>query len=70
MSARILYVMSGRPWPCDRGDRIRNYHLLQALVRGNDVTLLTLDAEPTEALPDSLVAVIMCPSGFRSGSSV
>ncbi len=54
MSARILYVMSGRPWPCDRGDRIRNYHLLQALVRGNDVTLLTLDAEPTEALPDSL----------------
>jgi hypothetical protein len=54
VSARILYVMSGKPWPCDRGDRIRNYHLLQALIPDNDVTLLTLDAEPTEAPPDGL----------------
>ena len=54
MSARILYVMSGRPWPYDRGDRIRNYHLLRALLPDNDVTLLTLDVEPSEALPDDL----------------
>ena len=56
MSARILYVMSGRPWPYDRGDRIRNYNLLRALLPGNDVTLLTLDVEPSEALPDGLAA--------------
>ena len=54
MSARILYVMSGRPWPYDRGDRIRNYQLLRALLPDNDVTLLTLDVEPPEALPDDL----------------
>jgi len=54
MSARILYVMSGCPWPCDRGDRIRNYHLLQALIPDNDVTLLTLDAGSQGELPDGL----------------
>jgi glycosyltransferase involved in cell wall biosynthesis len=54
VSARILYIMSGRPWPCDRGDRIRNYHLLQALIPGNEVTLLTLDAESVADLPDGL----------------
>lgn len=54
MSARILYVMSGCPWPCDRGDRIRNYHLLQALIPGNDVTLLMLDAGSQGELPDGL----------------
>ena len=54
MSARILYVMSGCPWPCDRGDRIRNYHLLQALIPSNDVMLLTLDAGSAGELPDGL----------------
>ncbi len=52
MSGRILYIMAGLPWPCDRGDRIRNYHLLKALTIDNDVTLLTLDAEPADELPE------------------
>jgi sugar transferase (PEP-CTERM/EpsH1 system associated) len=50
MSSRpnILYLVHRVPYPPNRGDRIRSYHLLRHLARGANVYLATLADEPLE----------------------
>lgn len=43
----VLYVVSGYPWPLDRGVHIRQYHILRALVECGDVDLLVVPANGT-----------------------
>ncbi len=38
---KILFLSSWFPYPPDNGSKIRVYHLLRALVRRHDVTLIT-----------------------------
>ncbi len=51
MSARpnILFLVHRVPYPPNRGDRIRSYHLLKFLAERADVSLATLADEPLEA---------------------
>ncbi|XAM01466.1 TIGR03087 family PEP-CTERM/XrtA system glycosyltransferase [Phycisphaeraceae bacterium D3-23] len=52
---RVLLLTHRLPFPPDRGDRIRSYHLLKALARYHDVTLGTCcDAPPTDEQIDGL----------------
>ncbi|MEM9416115.1 MAG: TIGR03087 family PEP-CTERM/XrtA system glycosyltransferase [Planctomycetota bacterium] len=52
---RVLLLTHRLPFPPDRGDRIRSYHLLKALARFHDVTLGTCcDAPPTDQQIDGL----------------
>ena len=45
---KLLYLVHRFPYPTDRGDRIRSFHLLQFLAEHFDVYLATLwDEEPT-----------------------
>lgn len=44
---RILYLVHRVPYPPNRGDRIRSYHLLKFLAARGDVDLATLADEPT-----------------------
>ena len=43
---RVVYVTHRVPYPPDKGDRIRNYHLLRQLARVADVSLASLADEP------------------------
>lgn len=43
---RVVYVTHRVPYPPDKGDRIRNYHLLRQLARVADVWLAALADEP------------------------
>ena len=43
---RILYVTHRVPYPPDKGDRIRNFHVLKQLVQAGDVSLACLADEP------------------------
>lgn len=43
---RILYLTHRVPYPPDKGDRIRNFHLLKHLARQGDVYLACLADEP------------------------
>ena len=47
---RVLYVTHRVPFPPDKGDRIRNYHVLRQLAKRARVWLLALADEP---VPDS-----------------
>ena len=47
---RVLYITHRVPHPPDKGDRIRNYHVLRELAKDARVTLVSLADEPvTEA---------------------
>ena len=46
---RLLYVAHRVPYPPDKGDRIRNYHLLRQLAGRADVSLACLADEPVTA---------------------
>jgi sugar transferase (PEP-CTERM/EpsH1 system associated) len=46
---RILYLVHRTPYPPDKGDRIRAYHLLRFLCRHAAVHLATLADEPVDA---------------------
>jgi len=46
MSSRVLYITHRVPFPPDKGDRIRNYHLLRQLARHHTVDLACLADEP------------------------
>ena len=46
---RILYLTHRVPFPPDKGDRIRNYHVLRQLVRRARVWLVALADEPVTA---------------------
>lgn len=50
--SRVLYLTHRVPYPPDKGDRIRNFHLLKHLARKSDVYLACLADEPpsSEAL--------------------
>lgn len=45
---RVVYVTHRVPYPPDKGDRIRNYHLLRQLARVADVSLACLADEPVD----------------------
>lgn len=45
---RILLITSRLPWPLDRGDRVRVYHVLRVLAKHHDVRLLSFVAAPEE----------------------
>jgi len=47
-SPRVLYVTHRVPHPPDKGDRIRNYHVLRQLAKRARVWLLALADEPIE----------------------
>lgn len=38
---RILFLTAEPPWPLDQGDKLRNYHILCALAKKHQVTLIT-----------------------------
>jgi sugar transferase (PEP-CTERM/EpsH1 system associated) len=42
----VLYITHRTPYPPDKGDRIRNYHVLRHLARHAEVDLATLADEP------------------------
>ena len=46
MSSRVLYITHRVPFPPDKGDRIRNFHLLRQLARHHTVDLACLADEP------------------------
>ncbi len=46
---KVLYVVHRVPYPPDKGDRIRSYHLLRYLARRADVHLACLADEPVSA---------------------
>ena len=46
---RILYLTHRVPYPPDKGDRIRNFHLLKHMARKNDVYLACLADEPASS---------------------
>ncbi len=52
---RVLYVTHRVPFPPDKGDRIRNYHVLRHLARRADVWLVALADEP---VPPETVAAL------------
>ena len=62
---RVLFVASRHPVPPDRGDKLRNYHLVKGLARHADVTLVCFAAEPTS--PIEGVRVRTVPFGALSG---
>ncbi|MGL4419778.1 MAG: TIGR03087 family PEP-CTERM/XrtA system glycosyltransferase [Gemmataceae bacterium] len=43
---RVIYITHRVPYPPDKGDRIRNYHLLRQLAKRADVHLIALADEP------------------------
>jgi sugar transferase (PEP-CTERM/EpsH1 system associated) len=55
MRPRVLYITHRVPWPPDRGDRIRTWHVLKYLSKRADVDLISLADEPvTEATRNQL----------------
>lgn len=48
---KLVFLAPRHPWPLDRGDRIRAYHLLRQLSRHADITLLSLTEGPAAAAP-------------------
>jgi glycosyltransferase involved in cell wall biosynthesis len=63
---RVLFVASRHPVPPDRGDKLRNYHLVKGLARHADVTLVCFAAGPTS--PIEGVSVRTVPFGALSGA--
>ncbi len=63
---RVLFVASRHPVPPDRGDKLRNYHLVKGLARHADVTLVCFAAGPTS--PIDGVRVRTVPLGALSGA--
>jgi polysaccharide biosynthesis protein PslH len=67
---RVLYITHRVPYPPDKGDRIRNYHMLRQLAARAEVWLIALADEPVSAEThvafNSLCAkvVIVPVSGF------
>ncbi len=43
---RVLMLLHRPPWPLDRGDRIRSYHMLRRLARRADVSVAAVSDEP------------------------
>ena len=51
----ILYLVHRVPYPPDKGDRIRAFHILRYLARHADIHLASL---ADEAVPDETVAAL------------
>lgn len=51
--ARVLMVTSRLPWPPTEGHQLRSWHLLRALARRHEVTLLSCLRPDDEAGPDA-----------------
>lgn len=48
---RVLFFSPRFPWPLDRGDRLRAYHLVRGFARFADVTLFSLTDTPVNEAP-------------------
>ena len=46
---KILVLASRFPWPLEKGDKLRVYHLIKELAREHEVTLCTLADQPVPA---------------------
>lgn len=75
--SRVLYLTHRVPFPPDKGDRIRNYHLLRHLARRGEVWLGCVADEPVE--PETLaelnrlcarVAVVPASGSLRRWSRI
>ena len=69
-AARVLYLTHRVPFPPDKGDRIRNYHLLRQMARRGRVWLACLADEPvtpevSAALHQFAERVAIVPTGRR-----
>lgn len=60
MPADILYLMHRLPYPPDKGDRIRNYHVLRFLSRRARVHVACLADEPFDQAKVSSALVPLC----------
>ncbi len=52
---RVLYLAHRVPYPPDKGDRIRNYHVLRELAKVARVTLVALADEPVVAATEAVL---------------
>jgi len=52
---RVLMLTTRMPYPLDRGDRIRAYHLLERLSRRCDVSLACVSDTPADAQDEAVV---------------
>jgi len=52
---RLLYLTHRVPYPPDKGDRIRNYHVLRELTKVARVTLVALADEPVTAATEAVL---------------
>ena len=52
---RVLYLAHRVPYPPDKGDRIRNYHVLRELAKVARVTLIALADEPVTAATEAVL---------------
>jgi polysaccharide biosynthesis protein PslH len=69
---RLLYITHRVPYPPDKGDRIRTYHILKSLAEHYTVDLLALADEPVPATTTKVleelageVAIVPLPNTFR-----
>lgn len=62
---RVLFISNVVPWPADTGIKLRIYHLLRAVVRGGDVTLVCFsdgtEREDPASLESHVERVILVP---------
>ena len=68
---RVLYVAHRVPYPPDKGDRIRTYHMIRTLAERADVDLIALADEPVPdatrtALDDLCRRTAIIPVGGKS----
>ena len=54
---KILYLTHRLPWPPNRGDKIRSYHLIEHLARTHEVALLSFQEERSRLAVKKLSAI-------------
>lgn len=69
--ARVLYLVHRIPFPPNKGDKIRSYHLLKALVARHEVTVAAFVDDPADwqhqaALKQLCAKVILLPLNPRT----
>jgi sugar transferase (PEP-CTERM/EpsH1 system associated) len=72
MTRRVLYIAHRRPYPPDKGERVRAFHEITALAKHFRVTLAALahdrgDADAASPLKQWCEKVIVAPGGGRKG---
>ena len=55
--ARLLYLVHRLPYPPNKGDKVRSYHLLKHLARNHEIHLGTFIDDPGYGDPKVKVAI-------------